>query len=242
MSGLAPDADLVFLHPIGLDRRFWAGVAPDEARVLEFPGHGDVPAADRVTLAGLVEYVVDGLPRPSTLVGLSLGGMVALEVAANRPDVVSSLVIACAGPASHPDVMRERAEATREGGMEGVLGSTLERWFTPEALAAAGHAGVAYARRRLLDDDPETFARYWEAMAAHDVKDALGSIDVPVTVIAGAQDRASSVETLTQMATSMPNAVLEVLEGPHMLPLEQPSTFSAALARHQERMRTRGER
>lgn len=231
------DGEVVLLHPIGLDRRFWADVAPEGALALDFPGFGSTPWENSVSLLRLADYVAGHIQSRATVMGVSLGAMVALTLAVSRPEVVGSLVVACGGAGGgRSDVMRQRADATRAGGMEGVLATTLERWFTPEALATPGHPGVAYARQRLLDDDPEVFASYWEAMGAHDVRDQLGSIQVPVTVIAGAEDRASSVETLRATADAIPHSTFEVLDGPHMLPLEQADSFRAAMVRHLDRL------
>jgi pimeloyl-ACP methyl ester carboxylesterase len=225
---------VVFLHPIGLDRRIWADIHVPGATALDLPGHGDTPAADQVSLDRLVDYVLAQLTGPATLVGLSLGGMVAQQVALREPSAVASLVVACSTSASNPEVMFERSAATRQGGMAGVLDTTLDRWFTPEALATPGHPGVEYARRRLLDDDPEVVAQYWEAMSKHDVRERLPSLKVPATFIAGAEDRASSLAVLEGMARAVPDAVLRVLDGPHMLPLEQPREFTEALSEHLE--------
>jgi pimeloyl-ACP methyl ester carboxylesterase len=229
----APDGpQILLLHPIALDGRIWDGVRPDGAVALDFPGFGTAPPLAKVTMAYLADYVLGHISRPATLVGLSLGGMVAQQVAVREPGAVASLVVACSTSASSPQVMLGRAAATRSGGMGGVLPETLERWFTPEALRAGDHPGVAYARRTLLQDDPEVVAQYWEAMAVHDVTALLPAIGVPATFVAGAADRASSAGTLRQMADAVPGAVLEVIDGPHMLPLERPAEFRAALGRH----------
>ena len=89
---------------------------------------------------------------------------------------------------------------------------------------------------RLLDDEPEVFAQYWEAMAEHNVAAQLASIKVPATFIAGKTDRASSAETLQQMADAVPQGAFELIDGPHMLPLEQAAEFRAALDRHASRL------
>jgi 3-oxoadipate enol-lactonase len=231
------DGSVVFLHPIGLDRHVWSGVLPPGAVALDFPGFGEAAAAGTMSMAGLAEYVASQLSEPATLVGMSLGGMVAQQVAVREPGAVRSLVVACSNPASDPRVMRERAAAVRAGGMAGVLDLTLDRWFTPEALAEEDHPGVDYVRRRLLADDPEVFASYWEAMAGHDVKDQLGSVKVPATFVAGARDKASSLPVLRGMADAVPGGVLRVVDGPHMLTLERPAEFSAVLSEHLERVR-----
>jgi pimeloyl-ACP methyl ester carboxylesterase len=227
---------LIFLHPIGLDGRIYADVQRDGERALDFPGFGAADPVDRVTLAGLADYVLTRISEPVTLVGVSLGGMVAQQVAVREPDAVASLVVACSNAVSHPATMAERAAATRAGGMAGVLDTTLDRWFTPAALATPDHPGVAYARQRLLDDDPEVFAQYWEAMGEHNVADRLPSIKVPATFIAGKADRAASAETLEQMAAAVPRGTFEVIDGPHMLPLEKAAEFRAALDRHAARL------
>lgn len=240
MSASMDGAEVVLLHPIGLDTRFWADVAPAGALALDFPGFGTAPWEGSISLPRLVDYVAGHIRSRATVMGVSLGAMVSLGVASRHPELVRSVVVACggAGGGGRSGVMRERADATRAGGMQGVLATTLERWFTAEALATPGHPGVAYARQRLLDDDPEVFASYWEAMGAFGVGGELGSIKVPVTVIAGAQDRAASVESLRATAEAISGAVFEVLEGPHMLPLEQPDSFRAAITRHLDRLGT----
>jgi pimeloyl-ACP methyl ester carboxylesterase len=236
MTSSASGPELIFLHPIGLDQRIYAGVRRDGERALDFPGFGAAVAVDRVTLAGLADYVLGQITEPVTLVGVSLGGMVAQQVAVREPDAVASLVVACSNAVSHPATMAERAAATRAGGMAGILDTTLERWFTPEALATPDHPGVTYARQCLLDDDPELFAEYWEAMGEHNVAAQLPSIKVPATFIAGKTDRASSADTLRQMAEAVPQGTFEVIDGPHMLPLERADEFRVALDRHAGRL------
>jgi pimeloyl-ACP methyl ester carboxylesterase len=121
--------------------------------------------------------------------------------------------------------------------MQHVVEGTLARWFTKEALATPSHAGVEYARRRLLEDDPEIIATYWEAMADNVVEPNLAAITVPTTFIAGAHDGASTVALMDRMAQLVRGSVLDVIDGPHMLPLERPAEFRAALARHFSRCR-----
>jgi len=150
---------------------------------------------------------------------------------------VRSLVLCAGGPQANVEASLGRAAAVRESGMAGVLTSTLTRWFTPQALVALDDPGVAYVRERLLTDDAETFAAYWEAMARHDVIDQLAEISVPVTVVAGSADRATSVETLQRIADAVPGAVLRVVDGgSHLYPLEDPQGFRQILDEHLARV------
>jgi pimeloyl-ACP methyl ester carboxylesterase len=229
---------IVYLHPVGLDGRFWDGVAVAGALTPDLPGFGDTPPAGSLSFAELVDFVAGLLPagEPADIVGLSLGSMVAQHVAIRRPELVRSVVFACGSAAAGAEACLQRAEQTRDSGMEGVLVSTLERWFSPQALATEGHPGVAYARRRLLADDPATFAGYWEAMAEHDLTSSMETVRVPVTVIAATADAAVPVSVMADLADRIPGARLETIDGPHMVPLEDAAGFAALVTRHLERV------
>jgi 3-oxoadipate enol-lactonase len=225
---------VLYLHPVGLDGAMWRDVAVPGALTPSFPGFGDTPLPEAPSFERLVEFVGEVLDGhgPADVVGVSLGSMVAQQVAVRRPDLVRSLVLACGGAATAAEAMLGRARATREEGMSGVLPSTLERWFTPAALAVEDHPGVGYVRARLLSDDPLVFAAYWAAMAEHDVTEELGKIAVPVTVVAGSEDVSVPVPVMREVADRIPGAAFHVVDGPHMLPLENPAGFAEAVERH----------
>jgi 3-oxoadipate enol-lactonase len=226
---------LLYLHPIGLDGHVWDSVAMDGGLTPSFPGFGGTAQLDQPpSFDAMVEFVAAQLDGPADIVGCSLGSMVAQHVAVKRPGLVRSLVLACGAGRTNAEAARQRAAAARAGGMETVLPSTLERWLTPEARADPGHPAVAYARDRLLRDDPEVFASYWDFMAGHDMMDALNRIRVPVTVIAGESDQATPVSALADTAARIPGARFEPMPGPHILPLENPAGFRDAVARHLE--------
>ena len=118
--------------------------------------------------------------------------------------------------------------------MEGTLLSTLERWFTEEALERGDHPGVEYVRRRWLSDDPEIVAQYWEAMAEHDLHVELRTVRVPVTVLAGTRDQASPVAAAQEMARSLLVSRLRTCAGPHLVHLECPVDFAREVSKHLE--------
>jgi 3-oxoadipate enol-lactonase len=226
---------LVLMTPIGLDAACWDGMRLPDRRTArhEFPGFGGRPRAEPPpTMAALADEVAAAYEAPLDLVGVSLGGMVGQHVAVRHPGRVRSLLTACTGAAANRQVMEQRAASAEAGGMEAVVETTLERWFTPEALASDGHPGVDYARRTLLRLDPGAFADGWRAIAGHDVRDGLPDVRVPVTAVAGAADTASPVERAQEIADRVPTSRLVVLDGPHMMHLERPAELSAAIAEH----------
>jgi pimeloyl-ACP methyl ester carboxylesterase len=227
---------LVLMPPIGLDEDCWQWTdlaAADTVRHV-FPGFGSRPrAAEPPTMAALADEVAASYPGLLDLVGVSMGGMVGQHVAVRHPGRVRSLLVACTGASTNPEVMAQRAAEAEAGGMASVLASTLERWFTPAVLdLRPEHPGVAYARRTLLALDPGSFADGWRAIGGHDVVDRLSEIRVPVTCLAGSADSASPVERTRAIAERVPGSRFVVLDGPHMMHLERPVEFSAAVREH----------
>lgn len=227
---------LVLLHPVGLDKECWRFTAINEAIALDLPGHGDRAEDLRlpVSLQSIADDVCSRVPGRVDVLGLSMGGMVAMHLALRHPDRVRSLVLACTSARPPAEVMLDRARAAEASGMEGVLSSTLDRWFTPSALARPHDPGVDYARGRLLADDARIFAAYWRAMALHDVEAQLQDIHVPVTVIAGSVDVSAPAASLRAVADKIPTSRFEIVPGPHMLPLEEPGHFAAAVRDHRQ--------
>jgi len=226
---------LILLTPIGLDAACWddADLPAVPTRRHEFPGFGSRPRAPRQpTMQSLADEVAASYPGLLDLVGVSMGAMVAQNLAIRHPDRVRSLVAACTGAAVDGKAMTRRADEVDAKGMPGILAETLERWFTPEALAAPQHPGVEYARATLLALDARAFADGWRAIATHDVRDRLSEIDVPTTCILGTADPVGTRERVEEVANGVRRGRLVEIEGPHMLHLEQPAAFSRALRDH----------
>lgn len=236
---------ILYLHAVGLDGRVWDDViamtADDDALAPDLPGHGSAPApSGRVSLDALVDHLAalvagrdDG---PADVVGLSLGSMLAQQLAVHRPECVRSLVLACGGMATDPAVSRQRAATTREQGMAATVPDTLRRWFSPEALATPEHPGVDYARRRLLTDDPDVVADYWEAMGTHDLRDRLAEIRVPTTVVGATGDASVPPATMRAIAELVPGARYVEVAGPHIVVLEEAATFARVVDGHRGRV------
>lgn len=232
---------LVLLAPVGLDHGFWAWT---DLRALgavahDLPGFGGRPRGE-ATMAAFVKDVADRLGGlaggPFDVVGCSLGAMVAQNLALSYPNRIRSLVLACTGASADPATMTRRAARAEAEGIEGLLGETLERWFTPQVLAKAGHPGLAYARSTLLGLDRGTFADAWRVVGQHDVTDRLGELRVPTTCIAASEDQASPIERVQALAAGIPGSRLVAVPGAHMAPLEDGPAFSRAVREHCQRV------
>jgi pimeloyl-ACP methyl ester carboxylesterase len=126
-----------------------------------------------------------------------------------------------------------RGEAATAGGMAAVAEETLARWFTPSAVAGS-HPGVEYARRTLAVMDPGAWSDVWLSLVNSSYVSAedAAAISAPVTLVAGTEDRSSGLGGVSRLHELIPDSRLEILAGPHMMHLEEPGKFRAAIERH----------
>jgi pimeloyl-ACP methyl ester carboxylesterase len=246
-------ATLVLVHPIGNDVRCWEHPGLTEGVAIEYPGHGDRPRRAGWTQEEIVDEIVGSVDGPIDLVGLSMGSTIVLKTVVRHPDKVRSAVVACSGSASRTAMSPEEAERRRrqilargelavEHGIEAVVDETMQRWFTPEALRD-DHPGAAYARETILRMAPDAWYDVWacNANAASLSEDELAAIEVPLTAIGGTRDN-SGLAGLAKLHEVVHRSRFEILEGPHMMHLEQPDSFRAAVDRHFAWLETGAER
>lgn len=236
----APDTrsarPLVALHPVGLSAAFWPGFGDRLGRrrrivAIDTAGHGRSPdsprpgrMADRVTeTAAAIEAAAQG---PVAVLGVSFGGMIAMQLALARPDLVGALLLgACPPrmPAEAREAILDRGRAAESGGMAAVVETTVERWFSPGAT----HRPIANrVRERLGANAPSNWAAAWEAVAEHDALPRLGQINVPTLVIAGEKDASVPLAAKKALADAISGARLAVIpDAPHMIHLERTVEF-----------------
>jgi pimeloyl-ACP methyl ester carboxylesterase len=231
---------IVLLHPIGLDGTFWAPVARGlEANFSvyrpDMPGHGRTPLGERPKTtadyaAEIVRFIAERCAKAHAVIGLSFGGMVAQELALNHASCLDRLVLCgCTAtfPAEARPAIHDRGALAEREGMEAVVQSTLERWFTPEFLASGKAEAV---RHRLETDDPAGWAAAWSAISRHDAQSRLTGLGIPTLCIAGERDLAAPVQAMRVMADAIPASRFQVLPGaPHMMHVESPEAVVGAL-------------
>src|ERR1700733_1947460 len=233
---------VVLVHAVGRDLTFGA----DQNEMLQtfcdvvaydLPGHGGSarPAkgfgfADAVET--LTKAIADADAGPAHIVGLSVGGMIAQNLALARPDLVRSLVLVDT-TSTFPDAVRaallDRARLTRTEGMGAILKQTLERWFTADFIQR--HPDVIdRVTKTLLADDSEIHAGMWEMIATLDNAPRLASLDKPTLVVVGEHDPTTPVAASRAIAERIPGAVLHIVPGAsHMAPLEKPRQVNEIL-------------
>jgi 3-oxoadipate enol-lactonase len=170
-----------------------------------------------------------GLGRVS-LCGLSLGGATAMWVAANAPERIDRLVLACTSARfGEPGPWLERAAVVRDQGLEPIADGIVARWFTPAARPEV----VARFRQMLVDTPRDDYAACCEALARWDFRDRLGDIRTPTLVLAGAEDPSTPLDHAELLAREIPEAKLVVLSAAaHLANVEQAEAFSRLVTEH----------
>jgi pimeloyl-ACP methyl ester carboxylesterase len=234
-TGMGPT--LVLLHPVGLDLSCWdevsAHLAPkfDVLRI-DLPGHGESPEAEAgITLSEYTAAVrhtlkLAGVQR-AHVAGLSFGGMIAQTLAIEHPEICTALIAAgcpCTVPEEARAARAERGRLALREGMAAVIPSTLERWFTPDFLAAGGAEST---RRRLLKQSVSGWHLAWQAISRLHTEPRLAGLALPTLCIAGERDQATSVDAVRHVAECIPGARLEIIAGaPHMMSIEAAKPLS----------------
>lgn len=240
------DAPVVVLsNSLGSTHRMWDAQIADlerHFRVVRYDtrGHGDSPVPDGpYSIDDLADDLVALLDRlgvaRAALVGLSLGGMTVMRVAARNPDRVTRIALLCTGAQLPPaEAWKERAAIVRAQGSQAVASAVVERWFTPDYLDA--HPDVRSANEQMIGSTPaEGYAGCCEAIAKLDLREQLSSITAPTLAIAGEDDPATPPAKLEEIVALIPGAqLLTVPRAAHLANAEQPTIVTPALIEHLE--------
>ena len=225
-------ANLVFLHYFGGSSRAWTGVInqlADEHRSvapdLRGFGNSDAPDAGYETgeMADDVIALIESLSLERyVLVGHSMGGKIALAVAARRPAGLRSLVLLAPSPPT-PEPMDDR-ERTR---LLKTYGDRLAAAETVSKIVAQPLPHQEY--EQVIEDNLRTSRTAWRAWLEHgsreDISMLMPQINVPVLVAVGAADQVLPAALLErEVVRRITGARLAIVSGNvgHLLPLEAP--------------------
>lgn len=230
---------LVLLNSIGTDMALWEGCVPALARRfrvlrIDTRGHGasDAPAGDYdlAMLAADVVAVMDaaGIDR-AAVSGVSLGGMIAMQLALDRPDRVDALALVCTSATMDAAAWNQRIATVRADGTEAIADLAMGRFLSPGFTRA--HPAVAASLRRGLTAMPdEGYAGAGAAIRDMALIDRLPTLTLPVLIVAGDRDTSTPFAGHGErIAAAIPQAEVAHLDAAHLAPIEAPAVVASRL-------------
>ncbi|MCO6384905.1 alpha/beta fold hydrolase [Oceanicola sp. 502str15] len=195
--------------------------------------HAPISGAESVQ--ALAASVLAGAPERFALAGLSMGGIVAMEVLRQAPSRVERIALLDTNPLAEAEAVRDRRGPQIEMARAGRMVEVMCDEMMPNYLADAPGTQplLDLCMEMALSLGPEVFIRQSIALRDRpDQSDTLRAFEGPALVLCGRHDKLCPIERHELMASLFPDATLTIIEDAGHLPtLEQPDATNAALAR-----------
>lgn len=230
---------LVLLNSIGTDMDLWDPLLPMlRARHallrIDTRGHGasDAPAFD-YALDGLADDVFAVMDAAgiahAAVAGVSLGGMIAMQMALSQPGRVDAAALICTSATMDRTAWQARVDTVRGQGMAAIADLAMGRFLSP-GFIAANPALAATIRRQLLTMDAEGYAGCAAAIRDMELVERISGIGCPVLVVTGEEDTSTPwVGHGEYLAARIPGARHVALQAAHLATLEAPEALAEAL-------------
>lgn len=226
---------LVLVPGFGSDAALWSPVVRSLGDAAEYRV-GDTLRDD--SLPAMARRILDTAPPRFALAGVSMGGMVALEILRAAPERVVRLALldTTARPDTAPQRMKRHAVnavVTTVGPFDFLvrrgMGSLVDRRASAELRSRLAEMTIALGRT--------VFVRQNRALATRqDMRSLLPDIRVPVAVIVGANDRTTPVALSQELHRLIPGSTLDIVpDSAHLALVEQPDIVATVLRRWLER-------
>ncbi|WP_137702139.1 alpha/beta fold hydrolase [Marimonas lutisalis] len=182
----------------------------------------------------IASTILDGAPQKFALAGLSMGGIIAMEVMRRAPDRVTRIALMDTNPLAETPQSAAMYEPMIVGVKAGRLAEVMRGFLKPEFFAPGpGRMQVLGLMAEMAEAlGPEVFLRQVRALQRRkDQQSTLRKCKVPALVLCGEHDGLTPVKRHTFMAELIPYARLEIIpDAGHAPVLEQPEAVNAALA------------
>lgn len=243
ISGERQAPPVLLLNSLGSTLAMWERQVPALAESFlvvrcDTRGHGESPVPPG-------PYVIDDLVDDAValldnleierahVVGVSLGGMVAMRLAARDSERVDRLaLISTSAQLGPPETWIERAATVRADGTAAVADMVVSRWLT-ESRRNSDPTTTQYLRDMIAATPADGYAACCDAIRDMDLRGDLAGITAPTLVVSGLDDPSTPPVHLQAIVAGIPEArITELADCAHMAPIDQPEAVTAALVGH----------
>lgn len=223
---------LLFLHGAGGTHRHWGkqiqGIRDGTLLALDLPGHGRSKGKGHQSIEGYADLVAEFMSaldlESSTVVGHSMGGAIALDLALRYGDRLGGLVLVGTGA-------RLRVMPTLLEGLRGEFELTVELLCRYAYGPSASEEMVRLGREEMLAIGPEVLRGDFLACDRFEVMGRLGEVRLPTLVICGEEDQLTPLKYSQFLVEHIQRARLVTIpEAGHMVMLEKPQETTDAIA------------
>ncbi|MEQ1584346.1 MAG: alpha/beta hydrolase [Cyclobacteriaceae bacterium] len=240
-QGVSTGIPLIFIHGFPFNKEMWSTqltALSDSHRCIAYDvrGHGD-------SEAGAAQFIIpqfaddlfsflDALKIDKAIVvGLSMGGYIALHAIKKNPTRIAGLLLCDTQCASDTQEGRDKRKKTiafiQKNGLEVYTEESLKNLFAPGSLQSKKEE-VQFIRNTILKTRPESICLTLQALADRaETCSALEQIKVPVLILVGKEDKITSPEMAEKMHRLINNSELQIIENAgHLSNLENPEQFN----------------
>ena len=242
--GNKEDPVLIFIHGLGLNQYVWQWQLPvleKTFRLISYDLWGHGLSADPIEEPSLAVYVSQlqslmdnvGVER-ATLVGFSLGGMIARRAAQDMPERVERLILLNTAHKRTPEAqsaIEVRVTQSELEGAEATVEAALLRWFT-DGYRAHNSEKIDMVRRWVLANKKEIYHKNYRVLATgiDEILSPSPPISCPTLVVTGDEDYGNGPEMSEAIAKEIQGAGLVILRGlRHMALMEDPEAVNQTI-------------
>lgn len=219
----------LFIHGAGGTKNKWRTLTSlkNDSKFIDLPGHGDNDAHQCETIDDYAKQLADEITEDCIVIGHSMGGLIALELAALNPKVKGIVLVASSYQLPvHPKII-----------------ATLEEGMFPDNLFRASYAKGASLK--LLEEEQQELASSPTEVAMKDFvacdrykggEETLKKLEIPILALLGDEDRLIPPDTSDVLISLNPNVEVVTLQNAgHYVALEQPEAFIKEIMKFKEK-------
>jgi len=185
------------------------------------------------TISDLAADVLSHAPPKFCLVGHSMGGIVAMEICAQDPKRIEKLVLIDTNPLAELEEVKLKREPQISDALSGKLINVIRDEMKPNYLASSENQDIILniCLEMALSLGPKVFINQSRALQTRaDQQSNIQSINIPVLIMCGSEDKLCTVERHEMMHNMISNSELKIINNAgHMPTLEQPSETTEVL-------------